>query len=155
MSTAAATFALADPDHSPQARRLAYAGLAPFGIGTLLIWLVGDRNLDAHAWASLALSAYAGLVVAFLGGIYWGLGFMQQQSAPPHFLWGCVPVFFGWLGVVMPAYAGLVVEGVMLVVCYAVDRRFYPELGAKAWLNLRFRLSCASAFLCFLAAAGC
>jgi len=151
----ATTFALADPEHAPQARRMAWAGLAPFGLGTALIWLFSGHNPDEHAWVSLALSAYAGLVVAFLGGIYWGLGFMQQQSAPPHFVWACVPVIVGWIGVVMPPYAGLVVHGVMLVVCYAVDRRFYPALGAKAWLNLRFRLSAVSALLCFLAAAGC
>jgi len=48
-----------------------------------------------------------------------------------------------------------VVEGAMLIVCYLVDRRFYPELGAGSWLTLRFRLSSVAALFCFLAAAGC
>ena len=54
----------------------------------------------------------------------------------------------------MPPRAGLVLHGVMLVVCYLVDRRVYPVQGAAHWLTLRFRLSSVAAFCCFLAAAG-
>jgi hypothetical protein len=56
--------------------------------------------------------------------------------------------------VVMPAYAGLVLQGAMLVACYLVDRRVYPGEGAGAWLTLRFRLTVVGALSCFLAAAG-
>lgn len=139
---------------NPIAQRLAHAGLLPFGVGALLVWLIGDRSVEAHAFVTQALSAYAGLVVAFLGGIYWGLAFRQTIPSPQPFVWGIVPAAVAWLGVVMPAYAGLVVHGVMLVVCYLVDRRLYPALGASAWLTLRFRLSAGAALCCFLAAAG-
>lgn len=139
---------------NPIALRLAHAGLVPFGIGTLLIWLIGDRNLDAHAFVTLALSAYAALIISFLGGIYWGLAFRQTIPSPQPFVWGVVPSLVAWIAVIMPAYAGLVLHGVMLVVCYLVDRRLYPALGASAWLTERFRLSGAAAFCCFLAAAG-
>ena len=54
----------------------------------------------------------------------------------------------------MPPRAGLVLHGVMLVVCYLVDRRVYPVQGAAHWLTLRFRLSAVAGFCCFLAAAG-
>lgn len=54
----------------------------------------------------------------------------------------------------MPAYAGLALHGLVLVICYLVDRRFYPALGASAWLTLRFRLSAVAALSCFLGAAG-
>jgi hypothetical protein len=70
------------------------------------------------------------------------------------FVWGVVPSLLAWVAVVMPAYAGLVLHGLMLVICYLVDRRLYPGLGASAWLTLRFRLSAVAALCCFLGAAG-
>jgi Protein of unknown function (DUF3429) len=139
---------------NPLAVRLAYAGLLPFVVGALLVWLLAGYNVEAHAFVALSLSAYAAVIVSFLGGIYWGLGFRQSMPSPQPFVWGVVPSLLACVAVVMPAYAGLVVHGVMLVVCYLVDRHFYPLLGARAWLTLRFRLSAVAALSCFLAAAG-
>ncbi|MEJ6008175.1 DUF3429 domain-containing protein [Paucibacter sp. AS339] len=138
----------------PQAQRLGLLGLLPFVFGAMLVWLVGGRNVEAHAWISFALSAYAALIISFLGGIYWGLGFRQSEPSLQPFVWGIMPPLGAWIALVMPAYAGLVLHGVMLVVCYLVDRRLYPALGASAWLTLRFRLSAGAALCCFLGAAG-
>ena len=136
---------------SDTARWLSHLGLLPFVLGALLVWVV---NAEAHPYATLALSAYAGVIVSFLGGIHWGLAF--RMTAPPAtlFIWGVVPSLVAWLAVMMPASAGLVVHGVMLLVCYAVDRRVYPVQGAAQWLVLRFRLSTVASFSCFLGAAG-
>ena len=65
-----------------------------------------------------------------------------------------VPSLVAWLAVLMPPSAGLVIHGVMLVVCYLVDRRVYPAQGLERWLTLRFRLSAVAALSCFLGAAG-
>ena len=154
MSAAAASPAAGSLHLNPIAARLAHAGLIPFGLGALLVWLIGDRSMEAHSFVTFALSAYAALVVSFLGGIYWGLAFRQSIPSPQPFVWGVVPSLVAWVAVVMPAYAGLVLHGVMLIVCYLVDRRLYPVLGASSWLTLRFRLSAVAAFCCFLAAAG-
>ena len=136
---------------SDTARWLSHLGLVPFVLGALLVWVV---NAEAHPYAALALSAYAGVIVSFLGGIHWGLAF--RMTAPPAtlFIWGVLPSLVAWLAVMMPASAGLVVHGVMLLVCYAVDRRVYPVQGAAQWLVLRFRLSTVASFSCFLGAAG-
>ena len=109
---------------------------------------------ELHAFVTAAMSAYAALIVSFLGGIHWGLAF--RQSAPPAslFVWGVVPSLLAWVAVLMPPHAGLVLHGVLLVVCYLVDRRVYPVQGAAHWLTLRFRLSSVAALCCFLAAAG-
>lgn len=136
---------------NPVALRLGYLGLVPFVFGALLVWLVRE---DAHPYVTAALSAYAATVISFLGGIHWGLAFRQTVPSPQPFVWGVVPALFAWIAVVMPPYAGLVVHGVMLIACYAVDRRTYPALGAAAWLTLRFRLSAVAALSCFLGAAG-
>lgn len=136
------------------AHRLGYAGLIPFVLGCALIWLIGDRDLDQHIFVSLSMSAYAGLVIAFLGGIHWGLSFARGLPQRQPLVWGIGAVLLGWLGVVMPSYAGLALHGGVLIVCYLVDRRVYPQLGAADWLTLRFRLTVVAALSCFLAAAG-
>lgn len=136
---------------NPVARKLAYAGLVPFVLGAALVWLVRP---DAHPHVVDALAKYAALVVSFLGGIHWGLGMRQGVPSPSPFGWAVVPALLAWVAVVMPAYAGLVVQGVMLIACYLVDRKTYPALGASAWLTLRFRLSAVASLSCFIAAAG-
>lgn len=140
-----------NPTVPPAASRLAYAGLLPFVLGAVLLWLV---RADAHPYVAGALSGYAAVVISFLGGIHWGLALAQPQPAPRLFVWGVVPSLVAWVAVVLPPYAGLVVQGVMLVVCYLVDRRVYPLQGAAHWLTLRFRLSAVASLSCFVGAAG-
>ncbi|MDY0744295.1 DUF3429 domain-containing protein [Paucibacter sp. R3-3] len=139
---------------NPVALRIAYWGLVPFIVGTGLVWLIGDRDLEQHVFVTTALSSYAALVISFLGGIYWGLAARQPDGPSRPFVIGIVPSVVAWIGVLMPPYSGLVVHGVMLVAGYLVDRRFYPQLGVAAWLTPRFRLSAVAALCCFLAAAG-
>jgi hypothetical protein len=141
------------PPISDTARWLGYAGLVPFVLGALLLWVLVLVRAEAHTFAALALSAYAALILSFLGGIHWGLAFRQTAPAASLFVWGVVPSLVAWMAVLMPAYAGLVVHGVMLVVCYLVDRRVYPAHGIGQWLTLRFRLSAVASFSCFLGAA--
>ena len=50
----------------PLALRLGYAGLIPFVLGSLLVWLVWP---EAHPYTAMGLSAYAAVIVSFLGGI--------------------------------------------------------------------------------------
>jgi Protein of unknown function (DUF3429) len=133
------------------ARRLGHAGLLPFAFGAALVWLVRD---DAHDFATHAMSAYAAVIVSFLGGIHWGLAFRHAEPPLPLLAWGVLPALVAWVAVLMPPSAGLVVQGAMLVACYAVDRRIYAAEGVARWLTLRFRLSAVAALCCFLAAAG-
>ncbi|MBI5259554.1 MAG: DUF3429 domain-containing protein [Burkholderiales bacterium] len=139
------------PRLSIVARRLGHAGLLPFVLGAVLVWLVNDQ---AHPYVTLALSAYAAMVVSFLGGIHWGLGFRHADPPASLFIWGVVPSAMAWVAVMMPASAGLVVNGVALVLCYLVDRKVYVAQGVARWLTLRFRLSAVAALSCFIGAAG-
>ena len=135
----------------PWARRLSHAGLLPFVGGALLVHLVWP---EAHPYAALALAAYAATIVAFLGGVHWGVAFTQPNPDPRLFAWGVVPSLVAWVAIVMPPSAGLVVLGAMLIACYAVDRRLYVAHGLQRWLVLRFRLSAVAALSCFHGAAG-
>jgi hypothetical protein len=133
------------------ARQLGSAGLIPFVLGALLIWLVWP---DVQPHVTLALSAYAATVIAFLGGIHWGIAMRADTAGPRAFGWAVVPPLVASVAVIMPAYAGLVVHGVMLLVCYAQDRKLYIAHGYGHWLTLRFRLTAVAAMSCFLGAAG-
>ncbi len=142
---------MSTPIQPPVAQRLGYLALVPFVLGALAIWLV---RLDDRIFATAALSAYAAVVVAFLGGIHWGFGFRQDAPPPRLFIWGVVPAIVASVALVMQPSAALVIHGVMLVACYLVDRRIYPQQGAARWLVLRFRLTGVAALACFLGAAG-
>jgi hypothetical protein len=136
---------------TPAAQQLGWAGVLPFAAGALLMWFVSS---EAHPYVALALSAYAAVIVSFLGGIHWGLAFRENPPPPGLLGWGVVPSLVAWVAVMMPPSAGLVIHGLMLLACYAVDRRIYPRHGAAQWLTLRFRLSSGAALCCFIGAAG-
>lgn len=129
--------------------RLGYAGLLPFVAGAALAWIVRD---EAQLYVLAALSAYATAIVSFLGGIHWGLAMRDPAAPSARFGWGVVPPLLAWIAVLMPPSAGLVLQGVALIACYAVDRRSYPSQGAGAWLVLRFRLTAVASLSCFLGA---
>ena len=140
--------------HDPPlwALRLGYAGLAPFVIGALLVWLV-DTALTP--FVMLGLAAYAAVIASFLGGIYWGLA-MRSDAATQRFAfgWGVVPSLVSAVAVIMPPWAGLVVLGALLIACYWVDRKHYGHYGLRPWLTLRFRLTVVASLCCFLGASG-
>jgi Protein of unknown function (DUF3429) len=141
------------PPASPPllALRLGYLALLPFVLGAAMIWFVRP---DARGYATSAMSAYAAVVVAFLGGIHWGFGFRAAAPDARLFAWGVVPSLVACVALLMQASAALVIHGTMLVACYLIDRKVYPAQGAAGWLVLRFRLTAVAALSCFLGAAG-
>lgn len=135
----------------PTIRRLGLAGLIPFVLLAALMWLVDTELLP---FVAIALGAYAAAIASFLGGVHWGIGFMQgNQAMRFHFLWGVAPSLVAWLAMMMPAYAALPLLGLTLVVCYAVDRKSYPPAGLSQWLPMRFRLTVVAALSCVIGAA--
>ena len=135
----------------PTVTRLGYAGLAPFGLLPALMWLVDS---DLLPFVSVALASYAAVIVSFLGGVHWGIGFMKADAAPRfHFIWGVIPSLLAWLALMMPAYAALPLLGLVLVACYAVDRQTYPAAELANWLPMRLRLTVVATLSCLLGAA--
>ena len=131
--------------------QLGYAGLLPFAGLAALMWLV---HADLLPFVAVALTGYAALIVSFLGGVHWGVGFLRAPAAPRfHFVWGVVPSLLAWVALLMPAYAALPLLGLVLVACYAVDRKTYPGAGLSRWLPLRLRLTVVATLSCVLGAA--
>lgn len=151
---------LHDPQDTALVRTLGHAGLIPFGLLALLLWLL---KAELQTFVAIALAAYAALIVSFLGGIHWGIGWMAGRQAQKvgsgahhaqrnHFLWGIVPSLLAWPGMLMPPFAGLAWLGFVLILCYLADRTLYARAGLQAWLTLRFRLSAVAALSCFIGA---
>ncbi len=144
--------------HADQTRKqvklLAYAGLLPFMGLSVLLWLVDP---DLHPFVALALAGYGASIVSFLGGIHWGIGFRnasRMHNAPLfNFGWGVVPSLLAWIAITMPAYAGLPLLALILGLCYAVDRKTYPEVGLEEWLPMRLHLTVVAAISCLMGAA--
>ena len=136
------------PPAVPVAQWLGYGGLIPFVVGAALVWLIPP---EWRSFTTAALSAYAAVIVSFLGGIHWGIGF--RDGTPRLFLWGVVPSLVAATALMLSPGHGLLIHGLMLLSCYAVDRRVYPAHGLRAWLSLRWRLSLVAAIACFVAAA--
>ena len=141
------------PAPSPLVRALGYGGLIPFAGLAALLWLLPP---DLVVWVALGLAAYAALIVSFLGGIHWGVGFRNALISPNapriHFTWGVAPSLLAWVGVMMPAFAGLPLLGFVLIGCYVMDRRTWPAAGLAPWLPMRLQLTTVASLSCFLAA---
>ena len=135
---------------------LGYGGLIPFALLASLLWLVEP---GLRGFVAIALAGYAALIAAFLGGVHWGIGWLNglrpgtmPHSQRRHFVWGVVPSLLAWPGLVMPAYAGLAWLGLVLIASYLADRSLYAHAGLQHWLTLRFRLSAVAALSCFIGA---
>jgi hypothetical protein len=131
--------------------RLGYAGLIPFVLLAGLMWLVDSELLP---FVSIALGGYAATIVSFLGGVHWGIGFVQGPNAPRHhFIWGVVPSLLAWLALMMPVYAALPLLALVLVACYIVDSKIYPAAGLSDQLPMRLRLTVVATLSCLMGAA--
>jgi Protein of unknown function (DUF3429) len=154
---------LHDPQDTALVRTLGHAGLIPFVLLALLLWQLSG---ELQAFVAIALSAYAALIVSFLGGIHWGIGWLASRQALKtgspagahhaqrnHFLWGIAASLMAWTGLLMPPFAGLPWLGFLLILCYLADRTLYTRAGLQVWLTLRFRLSSVAALSCFIGGA--
>ncbi len=144
-------------DHHRLIHNLGRAGLIPFALLALLVWLLDG---EPQTFAATAMAIYAALIVSFLGGIHWGAAWVHaaagsvthDEHQAQALWWGIIAPLLAWPGALMPAHAGLVWLGLMLVACYGVDRKLYPSAGLQEWLAMRFHLSCVAALCCFIAA---
>ena len=132
-------------------RKLGYGGLIPFVGLTFLMWVA---DLQLVEFLAHALAAYAAVIVSFLGGIHWGAGFIRPDGPTrSQFVWGITPSLLGWLALLMPPYAGLPLLGLIVLACYAVDRKIYPAAGLARWLPMRQQLTFVATLSCMLSAA--
>lgn len=124
------------PSVPPAARWLGFAGLLPFA-GAALAGLVPGLRVPA----AQILLAYGAVILSFLGGIRWGLA-MGTPDAAYRLGISVVPSLLGWIALLLPTRAGLLLLAAGFAAMTVADFRL-PE--APAWYpRLRLPLSCGA-----------
>ncbi len=135
--------ALPPPPRSERVTRwLGYGGVAPFALGLAAALLLEPGPLQERA-LSLTL-AYGAVILSFLGAVHWGR--LLERGAldhdPVQAAWGVLPSILGWLSLALPPPVAVLVQMVLFVQVYLVDRlllRGQPSAGP--YLSLRGRLT--------------
>lgn len=123
---------------------LGYAGLIPFVVTAAAIVAGVER------FGSEAFIAYGAAILAFLGGVQWGLAFHFGGDAfNERLAVGVTPSLAAWVALLLPFSASAILLALGFVAIYAYDRlRNIPHL--PAWFGkLRWRLT-AVVFACHL-----
>jgi hypothetical protein len=125
---------------------LGYGGLIPFAAAAIAV------VLDLQTTSAVAVfSAYSATILAFLGGIQWGLAFhLGPDRLHERLIVGVIPSLLAWVALLLGATAGLIVLTAGFLAVYAYDRvRNLPAL--PAWFGrLRLHLT-AGVAICHLA----
>ena len=104
---------------------------------------------------SLALATYAATILAFLGGIRWGLATRgpDQGNAGYDFGVAVVPQLIGWAALAVPDPWRFFLLGVVVLGLGPLDRNLVARGLAPAWFGrLRLILSLGAGAALFLAA---
>ncbi|MBY0574064.1 MAG: DUF3429 domain-containing protein [Undibacterium sp.] len=127
------------------ATRLGLLGLIPFVLLTLLCWIVHPDWMGYFIQAQLI---YGLAIMAFLGGLHWGLALLskgqerQAKEIKQDLLWGILPVVVAWFAM-SNMFAGFVIQMVAFIFSYQYDKRMYQRFDLPDWfVQLRFRLTC-------------
>lgn len=119
---------------------LGYAGLIPFVFTALTI----------HGpWPEAALSArvfiaYGAAILAFLGGIQWGLALTPGNEHPTErVVVGILPSLLAWLALLLPAATATIVLAAGFAALLLWERRRCPGAGPAWYSGLRTRLTLA------------
>ena len=125
------------------AAALMYVGTLPF-IACAIVLLFGNAlGLGAYrAFTTQAITTYAAVIVAFLGGIQWGIAIVtheqQPQTAKSLFLLSVVPSLLGWAMLFLPSNSSRVIVAIFLVgFVWVVDALLHLQQVIPTWF---FRL---------------
>jgi hypothetical protein len=120
---------------------LSALGLIPFiacGLAAL------GPDLDTAARMLEALIGYAAVVLAFVGGIHWGLVLQsgQYQGSVPRIrlIVAILPLLVGWISLVLPLVVAPSVSLVLLIIAYIATVLAEHEAGRRNLLPPRYLL---------------
>jgi len=126
------------------ANQLGFSGLIPFVFLSLACWIFHPDWLPYLIKAQLA---YGIAILAFRGGLQWGIALMSPNKPSDEIrqalLWGVLPSLIAWCAMTIDPGLGFLVQIVGFVVLYRVDKRLYQGYNLPDWFaDLRFRLTC-------------
>lgn len=95
------------------AKILGYAGLIPFFVFSIATWVSLPLAINPH----FVLTAYAAVILSFMGAIHWGIAMTEQSAiANRELSLSVVPALLGWLALLMPSLFGYG----LLILCFAL-----------------------------------
>jgi CDP-diglyceride synthetase len=122
---------------------LGWLGLLPFLAGALF------EIVGGPGWTEAALRAYAAAILAFMGGIHWGLA-IADAKAPLSFesklqlTLSVVPALVAWFALMRPLEAGLLIMAFAFLIVLVGDMLATLAGEAPAWYpRLRIPLTVA------------
>ena len=91
----------------------------------------------------MAQKAYGAAILAFLGGIHWGLAIADGRFATTwSAIWGILPALAGWLALLMGDTSGQIVLGSALALSLLLDYLVLSDRSAAHWYwRMRLPLS--------------
>ena len=117
------------------ATTLGYAGLIPFIVFSVATWIALPLVNEPH----VILTAYAAIILSFMGAIHWGVA-MTRESRVAHLELGLsvLPALLGWLALLIStllAY-GLLIMG-FAVLYFADSYTDYRGIIPEWYLPMR------------------
>lgn len=116
--------------------RLGYAGLIPFALLTLVIWLWPELD-----WPGEVLLAYGALIFCFVGAIHFGFGIADERMTPGGIIWSIMPVAMATPMLLAPPALGLPLVAAGLVLAWTLDQTLFETILPPWYRNLRDRLT--------------
>lgn len=132
---------------------LGLGGLVPFW-GLALARIIGVGHLDPFL-ISFVLALYAATILAFLGGIRWGLAVAAPDQAKVRmsYVMSVVPQLLGWASLALPDPWRLIVLALVLLVMGPLDARLVRPGLAPPWFGRLRRILSVGAGAALLTAA--
>ncbi len=134
------------------ARYLTYAGLIPFVAG-FVISLFGPPASVSADIAMLAFKGYAAVILAFLGGVHWGLSLNLEHPASQTrgLVISVVPPLVGALALLVDAQWAFIIFALAFLLQGVFDIFVFRKLRKGGWYA-RLRLEVTAIVVVLLAA---
>ena len=114
----------------PLAAQLGYAGLIPFVVLSIGLWIFPDAY---QAQASAALLAYAAIILSFMGAVHWGIAIAGEKVDGWQLGLSVIPALIAWFA----SFASPMINYSILIVAFAglcvFDGRMVKAGKAPAW----------------------
>ncbi|MEO1020279.1 MAG: DUF3429 domain-containing protein [Pseudomonadota bacterium] len=118
----------------PAALQLGMAGAMPFAFLAILVFVA--------EFAALLLLYYASIIMAFMGGIHWGVAMGQNANTFSRFGISVVPAIVGTTTLIVGGYIGFLMLATAFCLLLAYDLFAVRQGNAPTWYpNLRIPLT--------------
>ena len=116
------------------ARILTYAGLVPFGAGFLVSLTGAPASLSVEV-AMLAFKAYAAVILAFLGGVHWGMALTLEEGAAQTraLVISVAPPLIGVAAVLADAKPAFAILAIAFLLQGLFDIGYFRKLRKGGW----------------------